>query len=113
MTMSPAPAAPAAFALSFLAPPVLDGDFDAFDEEPRFPAHSAPSVKNAGDVRWHPKAKVAAGQMGISETQVAEALASPDDVQPDARDPKCMLFRRGKLTVVTGREGLVIAVRRR
>lgn len=103
-------AAPAAFALSFLAPPVLDTDVDdASWSAPR----PVPASTPAGDVRWHPKAKVAAGQMGISETQVAEALASPDDVQPDARDPKCMLFRRGKLTVVTGREGLVIAVRRR
>lgn len=102
MTASPQPS-PSRLAVTFLAPPVMPSTETA---------ESWPEHNSETQVDWLPKAKAAAGAMGITQEQVAQVISDPDEARADARDPRCTVFRRGNLTVVTGKEGRVIAVRR-
>jgi len=92
------------FALTFMAPPDAPENDQVHER--------GAQVEAQEQVNWLPKAKAAAGALGVTQEQVALTLANPDEARPDARDPRCTVFQRDNLTVVTGREGRVIAVRR-
>ena len=108
------------FSISFIAPPEL-ADPPAAAQTPRAvsggttrsAARSSPAPADGqGSVRLTAQARAAASRLGVSTSDVSRVLASPETVGPDERDSSRMVFRRGDLEVVTGRDGVVIFLRR-
>lgn len=108
------------FSISFVAPPEPPGipaDTDYVGEPPGRAARTAdPNPKESRScqesVRMASQARATAARLGVSGADVSQALARPDRVGPDERDPARPVFRRGDLDVVTGRDGVVIFLRR-
>lgn len=112
-----APLTNPAFALPFIAPPEVpvdfDRDYDDVDPAPARVHRAEPAAGTDGDgIRWLPKAKQVAQSQGISDQMVQDTMSSPERVGPDAKDPARTVFEGNGLMVVTGRDGVVLMVRR-
>lgn len=108
------------FSISFVAPPEPSGTpagTDYVGDPPGRASQAADpgprgSRSRQGSVRMTSQARAAAARLGVSAAEVSQALTRPDRVGPDERDPARTVFRRGDLDVVTGRDGVVIFLRR-
>jgi len=112
-----------AFSLPFQGPPVrqptdaevaaaYEADVAAYEAAPQgipYPDDSdgpAPLQMSKG-------ARTAATADGITEESIREAIADPDEVEPDPAGDGRMRLRRGTLRVVVARDGAVLSVRDR
>lgn len=106
--------------LTFLAPPPFGNDRG--DSSPSVPApsshsrstaHSAPGRQAAATVRMTRGARAAATGMKLSDADIRCCLDAPDDVTPDEKTPARTRFRRGRLVVLAGADGMVLRIDRR
>jgi hypothetical protein len=105
----------AAPALTFLAPPSSTTDGSAPDPTLAPPARSAGTspkrgTQPAGGLRMTRGAREAATGMKLADADIQRCLDAPDDVSPDPNAPSRTRFRRGKLTVLAGADGMVLRV---
>ena len=106
--------------LTFLAPPSFGGHHD--DGSPHIPdptspvrstAHTASGRQMAAPVRMTRGAREAATGMKVADADIQRCLDAPDDVSPDDSTPSRTRFRRGKLVILAGPDGMVLRVDRR
>ena len=64
----------------------------------------------AGSVQMTRSAIEAAARLGVTAEQVSATIAEATEVRPDRDRPERTRFRRGTMVVVTGRDGVVLAV---
>ncbi len=67
----------------------------------------------AGALRMTRGARQAATGMKVADADIQRCLDAPDDVTPDENTPSRTRFRRGKLVVLAGADGMVLRVDRR
>jgi hypothetical protein len=112
-----------AFALHFQGPPIrqqtdaeiaadFDADVAAAEANPQDMAHLA-DPDSPAQLRMSKGAKTAAAADGITEAAIREAIADPDELEPDPAGHGRMRLRRGTLRVVLARDGAVLSVRDR
>jgi hypothetical protein len=112
-----------AFALSFQGPPIrqqtdaeiaadFEADVAAAEAHPQDIPHLA-DPESPAPLRMSKGAKAAAAADGISEAAIREAVADPDELEPDPAGDGRMRLRRGTLRVVVARDGAVLSVRDR
>ena len=58
-------------------------------------------------------AREAATGMAVTDADIQRCLDAPDDVSPDPNTPSRTRFRRGKLAIIAGADGMVLRVNRR
>ena len=112
-----------AFSLPFQGPPVrqqTDAEIAA-----EFEADVAAAEANPQDItrlsdpdgpaplRMSKGARAAAAADGITEAAIRDAVADPDEIEPDPAGEGRMRLRRGTLRVVVARDGAVLSVRDR
>jgi hypothetical protein len=113
----------AAFDLPFQGPPVRQlteaetaaafaAEVASYEAHPQeLPDLADPD--SAAPLRMTKGARAAATADRVSDDLIRAALAEPDEVEPDAAGSGRMKVRRGSLTVVVGRDGMVLSVRDR
>jgi hypothetical protein len=112
-----------AFALSFQGPPIrqqtdaeiaadFEADVAAAEAHPQDIPHLA-DPESPAPLRMSKGAKAAAAADGITEAAIREAVADPDELEPDPAGDGRMRLRRGTLRVVVARDGAVLSVRDR
>ena len=112
-----------AFALPFQGPPIrqqtdaeiaadFEADVAAAEAHPQDMAHLA-DPDSPAPLRMSKGAKAAATADGISEAAIREAIADPDELEPDPAGDGRMRLRRGTMRVVLARDGAVLSVRDR
>lgn len=102
--------------LTFLAPPSLGDDRapDAVVSPPSAPGRDrGPGRRGRAGLRMTRGAREAATGMKVTDTDIQRCLDAPDDVAPDPNAPSRTRFRRGKLVVLAGADGMVLRVDRR
>jgi hypothetical protein len=107
--------------LLFQAPPSLpqdDFDEDVFDEVPAPPTDNRGGRSDGGSAGASPLrmlkgARAAATGMHISDAQIRLVLDDPEEVEPDATQPKRTQLRRDGIVVTTGNDGMILRVARR
>ena len=110
-----------AFTLSFQAPPVpqqTDEEMAAtFEAEMRDLEANPQAAPDRDDhdapapLRMSKGAKAVAAADGISDDAIRDAIADPDEVEPDPAGEGRMRLRRGTLRIVVARDGAVLSVR--
>jgi hypothetical protein len=112
-----------AFALPFQGPPIrqqtdaeiaadFEADVAAAEAHPQDLARLADPDAPA-QLRMSKGARAAAAADGISEAAIREAVADPDELEPDPAGDGRMRLRRGTLRVVLARDGAILSVRDR
>ena len=106
-------------ALTFLAPPSFDDHDDGRAQLPSPPdptrstGHTTGHRQGSATVRMTRGAREAATGMKLADADIRRCLDAPDDVSLDENTPSRTRFRRGKLVVLAGADGMVLRVTRR